>query len=398
MTSDRSSANAAPGSSDFDAARHAVRQMIENIAYTGWQSPPNGYPRVHPDKLGPRSLREVQQLVERGELPVQPPARRARFSDPVAARPHSLAHPGVLLGFPFVAAIALGVAPSGAGPLYLLVMALIVFGIPVALAVGLNPIIRAYANRSGRRWDTDAIEYLPWTPSGTVITARSRPQEYLAYQRAVDREHPTVKGQPVIVEPDDDVDVPTTESSLRPAQKTADGFVVLTPLKQRVGRRRAILVAAERIADDIRGQCWRLNMPAESMSSSVSLNLSDELHEIAWAVAEMERRAHQRNDNEPSLAAQERWAAIAAVEASLIDRVAALHLHRLELEQVEQIHSETLSELTSRIQASAPALADAALPDLSDLYGAAWLHEQAAVRGAGRPDISWPSTRDTEWP
>lgn len=136
----------------------------------------------------------------------------------------------------------------------------------------------------------------------------------------------------------------------------------------------AIIVAAEAISADIRELYGTLELPR-----SAQIDLDTELHEIAWAVAHT-LELSTSDAREPRAFEEERWNVATEVRDALIDHVAALELHRTQLEQrvndrrevQAQCQQEAL-EQQRRVEVLDP-------PDLSKAFGAVYLHQQAAAR------------------
>ncbi len=325
-------------SHEYTDAHSAVTKRIEMVASAPWPAPPNGYPRIRPEKFGPRAARIAQRRLDNGELPLQPP-QRAMLGPGQAAIANTFSAAIVAISVVVVLAGVMGAARPGDGMAWML--AILLGGCGMTLALEL-PQLAAHAitTAAGYRWNPAGIEYVPWTRK---LTEPSEPETSSG-----------AAGK-----------VTTADSQLR------------TP-KDWVGPDAAIVLVAEQLAAEIRDSLRTLDPDSEEDPNDPAIDLDKELHEIAWGVADLEalKPAGSARDD----AAQQRRAAAASLRNALISRVTGLYLHARDVQQaVSQVADQLAPSSGAELGAQS---------DLSDAYAAAWLHEQAAgrIHPAARPD------------
>jgi len=322
--------------------RQEVIDWIADRAEGLWPYPPNGYPRVHADKLGWRAQKKVRKLLADDALPQRPPAREPRFYEhgpggvPVS-------EVGIAAGVGGAAGFAITAAAFEVEPILVWIdtMAGVVAGTFLWLFIARNglhgPLMRKVANLAGNRWDRDAVEYLPWTYADVATAAP----------------------------------LAAAASSLR-ARKLA----ARSP-SARVGQDCAILLVAELICEAMNKHY--LTLSAGAVLSAERIDTDRELYEIAWSVEDLRAHSAERDSEHPMIA-QDRAQAVAALREALIDRVTALYVRERELAEQAQLLQAAVTDTQDREHQRWLETSPQDAPDLSGILGAPWIHKTAADR------------------
>lgn len=363
---------------EHEAARKSPRtevlEAIEAAADTKWPYEPNGYPRLHPERLGWRLRRKAEMLTKNGRLPQRPPAHEDRWFestrrtfDTAEALAIGVALAGAEAGFvlsvPETTAV-IGLAAGGVG----------IFAVVIGGSLGLvhRRIARFLNEVTGGHWDNTAVEYVPWVDEAVdthdVSIAELRELQdglrydartYLELQRFMD-----------------------SQSSRRAVPRKT------------VGRDCAIVLVAERIGKKICEYYQILDAEAGGDVSGDRLNVAAELHEIAWAVADLMKFKATRNAaGEHPMNVEDRTKAIQEFNSALIGRVAALRSRADQLAaQVTGLRAQQARDRELWLQMSPQ---DG--PDLAPILANAEMQRQAAERIAGDnydpPAVGSPGVR-----
>lgn len=306
-------------------------ERIEAAATARWPAPPHGYPRINEAKLGRFSVGKVRRKLADGQIAPQPHLQLM----PIRHTPRG---PVSLPELSVVAIIAMAVCGAAAivgSPGGFVGGVAVLFGGFMFLQTGWHrPVVRAVLNALGFRYDLGAIEYVPW-----------------------------VYRLPAPAEP-------------RP--KLVANLPLPTPVRRpngAVGPDCAIVVVAEEILSELR-QDQQYARDAGLVLGKAPINTKEQMHEIAWAVADL--IAHRTQVEAIAQAGDTDWiAAVTEERQALIERVEALEMRRQEVAEALQVVTSTADELYE-ITPVAPVV-----PDLSGVYANSLVHRQAANVIAG---------------
>lgn len=292
-----------------------VVARIDAVAQQPWPAPPHGYPRLHEDRCGKRWLDAARAHIAGGPRPQQPDGWPFRFY----AEPAGVIYPAEAVPIAAIVLLAtfLTASLAGAVPAFVVFIALGGLGVLTVQQGWHRPLVRAVADNIGYRWEPGAVEYVPWV------------------------------------------------SSVRPGRLEKPAGLV--------GPDCAIVLVAEQIGGLLE-TFQDAAVAAGNWAGPAPVNVTRELEEIAWAVADY--RAHRAQIEAVATASDADWiAAVTDEREAIIDRVRALYRRQNELGQYLADHSAASASLEPRPE----------LPDLSGSFGAAYRHREAAQRIDGYP-------------
>lgn len=353
--SGRSTLRVAPAVPVGITPRQEVIDWIADRSEELWPYPPNGYPRVHTDKLGRRAQKKVRRLLDTGTLPQRPPARALRF--------YEYGPGGVPVKEVGIAAGLGAAATFTTTAVFALEPPLMVIDSVAGMAAGAmlwffiarnglhGPLMRKVGELTGNRWDRDAVEYVPWAHAKIATAAP----------------------------------LAAAASSLR-ARRLA-----LRSPSDRVGQDCAILLVAELICESMTKHYVTLS--AGAVLAAEHIDTDRELHEIAWSVTDLRAHSAERDGEHPMIA-QDRAQAVAALREALIDRVTALYVRERELAAQAQLVQAAATDTLDREHQRWLETSPQEMPDLSGILGAPWIHKAAADRLAPGT-ATWEEDRPT---
>ncbi|WP_100513973.1 hypothetical protein [Mycobacteroides abscessus] len=321
-----------------------IDSWVQLAEYWPWTPAPYGYPRIHPEKFGYLTVRQARRREQQGLIAPQPrlqqeprwrfPGLTVSMSELFAVFVSVLVFTGLTLALTsLISSDHLFLSPDLTAIVTLV----------VSLYVG--PVRRAEARVLGVRHLPDAIEYVPWV-------------------------YPPEEGEP---------------------------GSIYTPTGD-VGPDCAILVVAESICSGIQVKYTELSrvmtVAGTQLPDTEVLDLDEQLHSIAWAVAELvdlRAQLHAAKERcESSAAIEERATAGRIRREAVLRRVTALYGYEKRLAEeidrrytagldaifLEHEKSETLDGYSALAQGWSP-VTD--VPDLTTPLGAAWMDEYAAA-------------------
>lgn len=321
-----------------------VQGWVQLAEYWPWTPAPHGYPRVHPDKLGYLTVRQARRLEREGLLAPQPtlhieprwqfPGLTVSMWELFAVFVSVLVFTGLTLALTsLISSDHVFLSPG--------LTAIVTF--LVSLYVG--PVRRAEARVLGVRHLPGAIEYVPWV-------------------------YPPEEGEP---------------------------GSIYTPAGD-VGPDCAILVVAESICSGIQVKYTELSRVLTAAGAHLpdidALDLDEQLHSIAWAVADLVGLRAQLQEakerGESSAAIEERVSVGRIRRDAVLRRVTALYGYEWRLtEEIDRRCTEGLdaiflehekSEALESYSDHSPAWPPVTdVPDLTVPLGAAWMDEYAAA-------------------